>query len=169
MSTPIITAHRNLAQRISKLLLKGGEIDLTPWQLRQVQRALEQLEGYWQLFADAPAPAVNPSRDWQPGQVRRKRGKPAANERASGNLVLSLEQKKSAPEWMRNRPHDLARRFVLALPLIRHLPQQVVFGPRQVGHLHDQLGPHPVHARQFQRRAEAAVARWWRAEGSGCW
>jgi hypothetical protein len=44
MSTPIITARRNLAQRISKLLLKGGEIDLTPWQLRQVQRALEQLE-----------------------------------------------------------------------------------------------------------------------------
>jgi hypothetical protein len=49
MSTPIITAHRNLAQRISKLLLKGGEIDLTPWQLRQVQRALLDLyepDGY---------------------------------------------------------------------------------------------------------------------------
>ena len=30
MSTPIITARRNLAQRISKLLLKGGEIGLTP-------------------------------------------------------------------------------------------------------------------------------------------
>ena len=44
MSTPIVTAHRNLAQRISKLLLKGGEISLTPWQLRQVQSAIEQLE-----------------------------------------------------------------------------------------------------------------------------
>jgi hypothetical protein len=44
MSTPIITARRNLAQRISKLLLKGGEIGLTPWQLRQVQGAIEQLE-----------------------------------------------------------------------------------------------------------------------------
>ena len=44
MSTPIVTARRNLAQRISKLLLKGSEISLTPWQLRQVQGAIEQLE-----------------------------------------------------------------------------------------------------------------------------
>ncbi len=44
MSTPIVTARRNLAQRISKLLLKGGEIGLTPWQLRQVQGAIERLE-----------------------------------------------------------------------------------------------------------------------------
>ena len=44
MSTPIVTARRNLAQRISKLLLKGGEIGLTPWQLRQMQRAIEQLD-----------------------------------------------------------------------------------------------------------------------------
>jgi hypothetical protein len=44
MSTPIVTARRNLAQRISKLLLKGGEISLTPWQLRQVRGAIEQLE-----------------------------------------------------------------------------------------------------------------------------
>jgi hypothetical protein len=44
MSTPIITARRNLAQRISKLLLKGGEIGMTPWQLRQVQGAIERLE-----------------------------------------------------------------------------------------------------------------------------
>jgi len=44
MSTPIVTARRNLAQRISKLLLKGGEISLTAWQLRQVQSAIEQLE-----------------------------------------------------------------------------------------------------------------------------
>jgi hypothetical protein len=44
MSTPIITARRNLAQRISNLLLKGGEIGLTAWQLRQVQGVIEQLE-----------------------------------------------------------------------------------------------------------------------------
>jgi hypothetical protein len=44
MSTPIVTSRRNLAQRISKLLLKGGEISLTPWQLRQLQGAIEQLE-----------------------------------------------------------------------------------------------------------------------------
>ena len=50
MSTPIVTARRNLAQRISKLLLKGGEIGLTPWQLRQVQGAIEQLEE--ERFAD---------------------------------------------------------------------------------------------------------------------
>ncbi|GEP60255.1 hypothetical protein [Reyranella soli] len=42
MSTPIVTARRNLVQRISKLQFKGD--DLTPWQLRQVQGAIEQLE-----------------------------------------------------------------------------------------------------------------------------
>jgi hypothetical protein len=44
MSTPIVTARRNLAQRISKLLLKGGEANLTAWQLYQVQAAIGQLE-----------------------------------------------------------------------------------------------------------------------------
>ena len=44
MSTPIITARRNLAQRISKLLLKGGEISLTPWQLREVRGAIELID-----------------------------------------------------------------------------------------------------------------------------
>ena len=44
MSTPIITARRNLVQRIGKLLLKGGEANLTPWQLCQVQGAINQLE-----------------------------------------------------------------------------------------------------------------------------
>jgi hypothetical protein len=44
MSTPIITARRNLVQRISKLLLKGSEVDLTAWQLRHVRGAIEQLE-----------------------------------------------------------------------------------------------------------------------------
>ena len=44
MLTPIVTARRNLAQRVSKLLLKGGEVGLIPWQLRQVQGAIERLE-----------------------------------------------------------------------------------------------------------------------------
>ena len=44
MSTPIVTARRNLAQRISKLLLKGGEANLTTWQLCQVQAAIGQLQ-----------------------------------------------------------------------------------------------------------------------------
>jgi hypothetical protein len=60
---------------------------------------------------------------------------------------------------MRNRPYHLARRLVLALPLIRDLPQQIVLGPSQVGHFHDYLRPHPVHARQLERRAE--VPRPW--------
>jgi hypothetical protein len=44
MSTPIVTARRNLVHRINKLLLNGAEVSLTPWQLRQVQAAVEQLE-----------------------------------------------------------------------------------------------------------------------------
>jgi hypothetical protein len=46
MSTPIITARRNLAQRIANLLRKAGgdELKLTPWQLGQVREAIEQLE-----------------------------------------------------------------------------------------------------------------------------
>jgi hypothetical protein len=46
MSTPILTARRNLVQRITKLLLQagGGKLNLTPWQLGQVQKAIEQLE-----------------------------------------------------------------------------------------------------------------------------
>jgi hypothetical protein len=46
VSTPIITARRNLAQRIGNLLRKagGGELHLTPWQLTHVQGAIEQLE-----------------------------------------------------------------------------------------------------------------------------
>jgi hypothetical protein len=43
MSTPIVTARCNLVQRISNLLRKE-ENALTPWQLRQVQGAIEQLE-----------------------------------------------------------------------------------------------------------------------------
>ena len=47
MSTPIITARRNLLQRISNLLRKAGdgELNLTTWQLSQMREAIEQLEG----------------------------------------------------------------------------------------------------------------------------
>jgi hypothetical protein len=46
VSTPIVTARRNLAQRIANLLRKagGGELNLTPWQLSQMREAIEQLE-----------------------------------------------------------------------------------------------------------------------------
>jgi hypothetical protein len=46
MSTPIVTARRNLVQRISKLLREegNGELNLTPWQFSQVREAIEQLE-----------------------------------------------------------------------------------------------------------------------------
>jgi hypothetical protein len=46
MSTPIVTARRNLAQRISNLLRKAeaGEINLTRWQVSEVQKAIGQLE-----------------------------------------------------------------------------------------------------------------------------
>jgi len=44
MSTPIVTARRNLVHRISKLLLKRGEFDLTPWQLHRARNAIDLLE-----------------------------------------------------------------------------------------------------------------------------
>ena len=47
---------------------------------------------------------------------------------------------------MRDWPNHLPRRFVLSQTLIRHLPQQVIFGPRQVGHFDDQARSYPVHA-----------------------
>ena len=45
MSTPIVTARRNLAQSIANLLRKAdsGELNLTLWQLSHVQRAIGQL------------------------------------------------------------------------------------------------------------------------------
>ena len=47
MSTPIVTARRNLVQRISNLLRKAenGEINLTPWQLCEVQRGDQATRG----------------------------------------------------------------------------------------------------------------------------
>jgi hypothetical protein len=61
---------------------------------------------------------------------------------------------------MWDRSNYLCGRFVFALGLIGHLLQQVVLGPGQVGDLHDQLRPHPVHARQLERRPEATITRW---------
>jgi hypothetical protein len=47
---------------------------------------------------------------------------------------------RTASHGVRNRPHDLLGRLVLPLPLIGDLPQEVVLGPGEVGHFHDQLG-----------------------------
>lgn len=44
MSTPLVTARRNLVQRINKLLLRGDEVSLTAWQLSHLQGAIAQLE-----------------------------------------------------------------------------------------------------------------------------
>jgi hypothetical protein len=46
MSTPIVTARRNLVQRIATLLRKAeaGDVKLSPWQLCAVQQAISQLE-----------------------------------------------------------------------------------------------------------------------------
>jgi hypothetical protein len=38
------TKVRNLVQRISKIPLEESEIDLTPWQFRHAQSAIERLE-----------------------------------------------------------------------------------------------------------------------------
>src|ERR1700754_3191280 len=43
MPTPVVTARRNLVHRISKLLLRG-ELNLTPWQLRHAESAIDLLE-----------------------------------------------------------------------------------------------------------------------------
>jgi hypothetical protein len=47
-------------------------------------------------------------------------------------------------QGMWHRSHDTPRRLVLSWALIRHLPQQVVFGPGQLGDFHD-LRSHPMH------------------------
>lgn len=44
MTTPVVTAHRNLRQRISKLLDSADAKALTPWQLEVIRRALADLE-----------------------------------------------------------------------------------------------------------------------------
>ena len=44
MSMSVVTARRNPVHRISKLLLRGGEFNLTPWQFLQAQSAIDLLE-----------------------------------------------------------------------------------------------------------------------------
>ena len=72
------------------------------------------------------------------------------------------------------RPHHLSRRLVLPLALIRHLPQQIVLGPGEIGHFHDHLrnnlpafafmvhqgGPKQwQHARRSRKRRPPAARR----------
>jgi hypothetical protein len=49
-----------------------------------------------------------------------------------------------------NRAHHLRSGLVLALPLIRHLPQQIIFGPSQVRHFHDHLWPNQCTRDSFR-------------------
>ena len=61
---------------------------------------------------------------------------------------------------MRHQVPHLRCRLVLAQTLIDDLAQQIVIRPGQKFHLGDELGPHPMHAAQNERRSEAAGARW---------
>src|SRR5262245_57042632 len=79
------------------------------------------------------------------------RSLPGAKQRAfSASRILFVNGPGSLvaipPRRMRNGSHHLSRRPVLPLPPIRDRPQQVALRPCQVGHLHDHLGPHPMHA-----------------------
>ena len=47
----------------------------------------------------------------------------------------------------------------LAQTVIDDLPQQIVVGPGQKLHFGDELGSHPMHAAEHERRSEATVAR----------
>jgi hypothetical protein len=60
---------------------------------------------------------------------------------------------------MRHLTTHLGHRLVLAQSLINDLAQQVVVGPGEIFDLGDELGPHPMHAAENERRAEAAAAR----------
>jgi hypothetical protein len=75
--------------------------------------------------------------------------------------------------WMRRLAAHLGRRLVLAEALVNHLAQEIVVGPGEIFDLGNQLGPHPMHAAEDQRRAEAALAGGGTASGiseidSGC-
>src|SRR5271163_4266273 len=65
---------------------------------------------------------------------------------------------------MRHRTAHLTRRLVLAQTLVDDLTQQIVVGPGQIFHLGDDLGTHPMHPAEHQRRAETGRARWWHVE-----
>jgi hypothetical protein len=59
-------------------------------------------------------------------------------------------------EWGTGLPTCLAG-FVLSLPLMRDLPQQVVSGPSKVGHFHDRLRARTQHTREHAARVAAAL------------
>jgi hypothetical protein len=60
---------------------------------------------------------------------------------------------------MRDLAPHFPRRLVLAQPLIDDLAQQVVLRPGEKFDLGDELGAHPMHPAENQRRAEAGAAR----------
>ena len=124
MSTPIITARRNLAQRIANLLRKAGgdEFKLTPWQLGQVREAIEQLEGG--RFAEgerAMSEAERPDLYEPDGYVANEPIEPSAFGRptgsrgcsciataSAGNLPVRCHLKTPAgpPQWRSAPRHD---------------------------------------------------------------
>jgi hypothetical protein len=55
---------------------------------------------------------------------------------------------------MRHLAPDLGRRLVLAQTLIDRLAKQIVLGPGEKLDLHNELGPHPMHAAENQGRAK---------------
>ena len=74
---------------------------------------------------------------------------------------------------LRQLTAHVGSRLVLAQSFIDHLAQQIVAGPGKIFHLDDQLGPDPMHAAEFERRAEAALRGGGAASGilsviSGC-
>ena len=85
--------------------------------------------------SDAAAEMTTGQTAWSSTCVRPGRGSSSACcSVAAKALVCSVRR-------MRNSPHHLSCGPVLALPVIRHLPQQIVFGPGQVDHFHDHLRP----------------------------
>ena len=76
MSTPITTAHRNLHQRIERLL---ATVDSpTPWQLDMIQRALSELE--FRRYPDGEITMSKAERPdlYQPATYRGEGGHPVA-------------------------------------------------------------------------------------------
>jgi hypothetical protein len=71
---------------------------------------------------------------------------------------------------MRHRTAHVGRRLVLAQTFIDDLAQQIVAGPAEIFDFDDELGSHPMHAGEHQRRSEAGarLLRSRRAAGL-CW
>lgn len=113
------------------------------------------MKSAFECFQEA-AKCEQMAKDAQHEQNRATPLETARHWRALGEEAMAAERRPEPPPIklgprMRHRPHDLPCRLVLALPLIRHLPQQVVLRPREVGHFHDEFRLYPVHARQLER------------------